>query len=85
MTFLGLQCGIVRCFLDGKDFELVTMKTYKRLSSNDVFFSVVLCNSLVKTGVEKDTNSEEAKHDSVGASAVFLMWCCVVITEITIV
>lgn len=67
----------------GKTFELVTMKTYKRLSSNDVFFSVVLCNSLVKTGVEKDTNSE-AKHDSVGASVVFLMWCSVVITEITI-
>jgi len=37
----------------------------------------------VKTGVERGTNSEEVKHDCVGASVVFLMWRSVVITEIT--
>lgn len=38
----------------------------------------------VKTGVERKTNSEEVKCDCVGTSIVFLMWCSVVITEITI-
>lgn len=33
--------------------------------------------------MEGDTNSEEVNHDCVGASVVFLMWCSVVVTEIT--
>lgn len=54
------------------------------MSSNDVFFFPRFCVSVfLKTGVERKTNSEEVKHDCLGTSVVFLMWCSVVITEIT--
>ena len=48
------------------------------------FFPRCCVTVFVKTGVERDSNSEEVKHDCVGASVVFLMWRSVVITEITI-